>query len=106
MIKMVFMFRKRPDLDEKEFLEYWRETHPQISGKLPGLRKYIQHHAVPGPDGSLPPCDGFSEMWWDDAESMESSLASPEGQAALADVENFLDTESQVVFSVEQTVIL
>lgn len=45
-------------------------------------------------------------MWWDDAEAMQESLASPEGVAALADIHNFLDVERMLSFTVEQAEIV
>ena len=106
MIKMMFLVHRRPDLDSEAFRKYWRETHSQIANKIPGLRKYVQHHAAPGPDGSPPPYDGFAEMWYDDAEALEKAMATPEGQAAQADTEKFLDLERVLAFSVDQVTIV
>lgn len=102
MIKMIFLVHRRQELSREGFRQYWRETHASIASKIPGLRKYIQHHAVPGPDGADPPYDGFSEMWWDNAESLKSALESPEGKAAVADIGNIVEVERQQVFAVEQ----
>jgi len=102
MIKMIFLVHRRPGLDRDEFRKYWGETHSEIAKKTPGVRKYIQLHAVPGPDGEDPPYDGFAEMWWDDAASMQAALETPEGKAALADTQSFLDLDRQQVFTVEQ----
>lgn len=106
MLKIVFLVQRRPDLEVDEFRRYWTETHAPIAAMLPGLRKYVQHHAVPGPDGSEPAFDGFAEMWWDDAESMREALASPEGEAAQADVANFVDAGRMQILSVEQVTIV
>ena len=102
MVKMIFLVHRRPDMDVESFHRYWSEIHANIAKKMPGLRKYIQHHAKPGPDGSTPAYDGFAEMWWDDDATLEESLASEEGKAALADTENFIDLKRQIVFRVEQ----
>lgn len=103
---MVFLVHRRPDMDVDEFRRYWTETHAPIAARLPGLRKYVQHHAVAGPDGTEPTFDGFAEMWWDDAEAMGQSLASPQGEVALADVANFVDAERMHTFAVEQVTIV
>ena len=71
MVKIVFLVHKRADLDREEFRRYWRETHGPIAAKLPGLRKYVQNHALPGPDGFDPEYDGLTELWFDDLESFE-----------------------------------
>ena len=102
MVKMIFLVHRRPDMDEESFHKYWSGTHANIARKMPGLRRYIQHHAAPEPDGSSPAYDGFAEMWWDDDAALEKSLSSEEGKATLADTANFIDLERQVVFRVEQ----
>ena len=100
MIKMIFLVHRRPELSREQFQEHWREASGPIGSQIPGLRKYVQHHAVPGPDGVEPPYEGFAEMWWDDAESLQKALESPEGLAAVADIESIVG--SQEVFVVEQ----
>lgn len=100
MIKMIFLVHRRPELSRDEFQKRWRETSGLIGSKVPGVRKYVQHHAVPGPDGAEPPYDGFAEMWWDDAASLQKALESPEGQAAVEDIETIVGR--QEVFVVEQ----
>lgn len=102
MIKVIFLVHRRSGLSREEFRRYWKETHAPIASKIPGLRKYTQHHAVSGPDGTAPPYDGFAEMWWDDAGSLETALGSSEGMAAVADIENIVDVDRQQVFYVEQ----
>ena len=102
MLKMVFLIHKRPDMDADEFHSYWRKTHSRIVGKIPGLRKYVQNHATMAPDSSTPPYDGFSEMWFDDSAAMAKALATPEGEAALADSANFIDMERMLSFSVNE----
>ncbi|HEX9698871.1 MAG TPA: EthD family reductase [Acidobacteriota bacterium] len=106
MLKMVFLVHRRHGMDIDSFREYWRETHAPIAANLPELRRYVQNHAVSGEGDGLPAFDGFAEMWWDDADAMQRSLASPEGQAALNDTANFLDPDRMVTFSVEQAEIV
>ena len=105
MVKMVFLVRRKNDMSVDDFRRYWTDTHAPIAARLPGLRKYVQHHAVPGSDGSEPAFDGFAEMWWDSPEAMAESLSSPEGEAAQADVPNFIDAERMHVFAVEQVTV-
>ena len=104
MIKMIFLVHRRPELTRDEFHRRWREKSGPIGSKIPGLRKYVQHHAVSGPDGDEPPYDGFAEMWWDDGESLQKALESPEGQAAVEDIESIVDRQDVLV--VEQHVIV
>lgn len=106
MLKMVYLIRRRPELGVDEFRRYWTENHGPIAARLPGLRKYVQHHVVPNPDGSDPEFDGFAEMWWDDADALSEALASPEFEAALADAQSFLDWDRTQGFSVEQVPVV
>ncbi len=106
MLKIVFLISRRPGMDGEEFHRYWRETHAPIAAKLPLLRKYVLNHFAAAPDGTPPVYDGFAELWWDDAEAMEQSMASAEGQAAVADGDNFLDTERIQTFTVDEVKIV
>ena len=106
MIKMVFLVHKRSDMDSEEFSRYWRETHAPIGAKLPGLRKYIQNHSIAASDGTSAPYDGFAELWFDDVASLEQAMASPEGQAVVADTENFLDVARMHAFGVDEVAII
>lgn len=106
MLKMVFLVHRRSGMEVDEFRRYWRERHASIAAGLPGLRKYIQNHSAASASGIPPVYDGFAEMWWDNADAMEQSLASPEGQAALADVHNFIDVERMQTFSVDEVTIV
>ena len=102
---MVFLVHRRSGMEAEEFSRYWRENHAPISEKLPGLRKYIQNHALAAPDGTPPPYDGFAELWFDDPQALEQALASPEGQAVVADTENFIDLESMLTFGVNEITV-
>lgn len=90
----------------EEFRRYWRDAHGPIAAKLPGLRKYLQNHALPGPDGTDPPFDGLTEVWFDDTESFLQAVESPEGTAAFEDAANFQDMEGLPNFMVEEIVVV
>jgi uncharacterized protein (TIGR02118 family) len=106
MVKLVFLLNRRPGMVLDDFRRYWRDEHSEIGAALPGLRKYVQNHVTSTIDGSLPPCDGFAELWFDDLESLNRALTSPEGQAAMVDSENFLDVERIQTFVVEEVTII
>ena len=104
MVKAVYLLHKRPDMDWVEFQRYWTEVHAPMVAKLPGLRRYVQGHAVP--EAGDRPCDGIAELWFDSAASMQASLASPEGKTALADVPNFLDASKLGRIVVEEVQVV
>jgi len=106
MLKKVFLVHKRPDMDAAEFRRYWRASHGPIAAKIPGLRKYIQNDSIGDSDGEPPAYDGFAELWFDSAEAFDQGLASPEGQAALADAANFMDLDRMQSFGVDEVTIV
>ena len=55
MLKIMFLVKRKATLDKDAFSKYWREAHAPIAGRIPGLRKYIQHHVVSGVGGATPP---------------------------------------------------
>ena len=93
MIKVLFVMHKRPDMDEAAFRDYWRNTHGPLTAKLPGLRSYVQHHPFPDPHGDPLPADGIDVLEFDGVFAMQDALATPEGQAMLDDIGNFLDKD-------------
>ena len=106
MFKMVFLVHKRPDMDSAAFYRYWKETHGPIVAKIPGVRRYVQNHSTAHTNENLPTYDGLAELWFDNAEAFERGLASPEGQAALADARNFLAIDRLQSFSVQEIPII
>jgi uncharacterized protein (TIGR02118 family) len=104
MIRVFVMLVKPPELNWEEFARYWRETHAQHALRLPGLRRYVQHHFQPGSLSGEPPCHGIAELWFDDEAAMRAAFESPEGQASLADNPRFLvdeRTKLAIVDSIE-----
>ena len=73
-----------------------------ILKEIPGLKGYLQNHALPDPEENKAPYDGFSELYFDSLEAMQEGLASPEGEATLADIPNFCDTERLVRVFVDE----
>jgi uncharacterized protein (TIGR02118 family) len=106
MLKVVFLVHKRSDMDSEEFRRYWRETQGSLGAKIPGTRKYMQNHSVVSQGGGLAPYDGFAEMWFDNKEAFEQAMATPEAQAAIADLPNFLDTARMQSFFVDEIQIV
>jgi uncharacterized protein (TIGR02118 family) len=93
MIKMIALIVKRADMDHDEFRRSWRDVHAPLTARWPGIRGYVQNHAVPHPSQPNPPYDGVAEHLFDSMQDDEAGLASAEGQASFADIPNFLDPE-------------
>ena len=94
IVRTVAVLGRRPGMSFAEFDAYWREVHAPLAQKVPGVIRYIQRHVVPDPGNSEPDngfgIDGLVILDYESAEAMEKGWASDAGQAALADVPNFL----------------
>jgi uncharacterized protein (TIGR02118 family) len=87
MANLVVMY-KTPT-DPKAFDKYYSETHIAIAKQMPGLRKYeVSQGPVMTPGGP----SGYqlvATLRFDDMAAIQQAFASAEGQAAVADVQNF-----------------
>lgn len=93
MIKLIYCIRKRSDLTEQQFAEYWRTVHASLGARIPGLRRLVQNHLKQVP-GDLPPTfDGVAELWFEDETSLLAARESPEWAASTADEAHFVDPE-------------
>ena len=106
MAKVIFVLYKRPEMSTDEFRRYWEETHAPIAAKMPGVREYVQNHAVSDPEGEEPPYAGVAELVFDTPEDMQQGLGSEEAQAAIADLPNFTDEEKTEAAVVEEVIIV
>ena len=87
MARLVVMYRIPKNA--AAFDNHYFETHVPLAKKIPGLRKYeVSQGAVATPAGP----SGFhliATLHFDDLTSIQRAFASPQGQAAAADVQTF-----------------
>jgi len=89
MARLLAMYR-RPK-DAAAFDKYYYSTHVPIAKKITGLRKY---EVTVGPIGTpAGPSDLhlIATLHFDSLADIQAAFASPEGQAAAADLANFAD---------------
>src|SRR5580704_7348119 len=97
MIKLVYVIRKRADVSEKDFHEYWLKTHgPLVRSFAKAMRakKYVQSHTVSedagkqirGTRAKMTETYGRNtEVWWDRLEEFSGGGAVQErAEAARA----------------------
>jgi len=101
LIKQATFFKRRPDLAPAAFHDYWRNRHPEFVCRIPGLRRYVQNHAITD-DG---PFDGIAEVWFEDMDAMRANAGRPELEAVRADEANFLDTANMGAIIADDYVI-
>jgi uncharacterized protein (TIGR02118 family) len=82
--------------DPASFDEHYENVHRPLVDGIPGLQRFEAGRIAGTPDGGGPPFYLIAELWF---EKMEQSLASPEGQAAPADIPNFATGGATVFFS-------
>ena len=104
MIDLTIVLNEKPGTDRGEALRYWRETHGPIAGRIPGVRRYVQHHAVGAPEGD-PPFLGVAHLYFDDQEAFAAATGTPEFAAAIADVDNFADPHMTTAFTEDVVII-
>lgn len=120
MIKMVVNVWRRSGMSQEAFERRWLVEHGALVTKharAMGFVRYVQSHKVPsaaidafaeGRGWQLPP-DGVTEIWWHSMETMNAALASPEGQAAsaelAADEKEFVDSRQISAFLAVEHVI-
>jgi uncharacterized protein (TIGR02118 family) len=109
MIKIVTLITKKDGLTQEEFSRYWEQEHgPLVMKLLPGVKRYVQNHAVRRPIGRDLQIDGIVELWFEDAESSRAAadfLKSDEGKALRDDEDKFLDRSKTVFFTADEKVI-
>lgn len=95
MAKLVVMYRTPKDT--VAFDKHYFEKHVPIARRIPGLRKYeVSQGPVVTPAGP----SGFhliATLHFDDVAAIQKAFASPEGQAAAADVPTFADGGADMI---------
>lgn len=95
MITRIGMAPRLETMTVSDFQEHWRTSHADAAGTIPGLRRYIQNHAVLKDGASILPYPGFdacSELDFDSLGDMDDGFASDSYQQAVkADERAFVD---------------
>lgn len=84
MQRVVIYLKRRAELLQPVFFDWWLSQHRALAEQLPGLRQYTISLAADAQDG---PFDGMAELWFDDLAAADAAFASPAGQTARADAD-------------------
>jgi len=102
-VRTIALIGRKPGMSFAAFDEYWRNKHAPLAAKVPGVTRYVQRHVVPQGEATEPDngfgIDGLAELHYENAAAMDAGWASEAGQAALADVDNFIGSHYVVVLS-------
>jgi uncharacterized protein (TIGR02118 family) len=91
--------------DPAAFDEYYWNVHIPIARKMRGLKGWTIGRAEGTAPGSEAPYYLVVGLYADTREELERILASPEGQAAVADVPNFATGGATFVYSREDDML-
>jgi len=110
MVKLFVMAKRKKGITLEECLQHWRDFHaPLIAENLPGIKRYVQNHAVKLPVAGEPPFDGMAELWLDDLDAwhrIADFYMSDRGEIIREDEEKFLDLSTHTSFVCEEIVVI
>jgi uncharacterized protein (TIGR02118 family) len=91
--------------DSAAFDRYYFDVHIPIAKKMKGFSGWTIGKCVSAVPGEKPPYYMIVGLYADSREKIEEILATPEGQAAIADVSKFADGGYKFMFD-EEVVLL
>ena len=108
LVKGIFQLKRKPGMSLAEFRKYWLEVHGPIVCKLPGLRRYVQCHAVDAAYSYAEPrWDGVAQLWVDDLNAYQRMLDSKEfKEESWPDGAKFLDQSMVSSFVAQEHQVL
>lgn len=87
MIRLLVLYG-HPE-DPVAFDNYYASIHVPLAKRMQGLKKWSIGKVTGTPGGNSSPYYYVADLYADSREQLEEILASPEGQAAIADVPNY-----------------
>ena len=81
MFKAVILLTRLEGATSDEFRAWWLDRHAPLARQLPGLRRLV-FNVVESDDA---PCDGISELWFDDRAAFDAAYATDIGRRVAAD---------------------
>src|SRR5690242_1937793 len=109
MIKSIGLLTRKPHLTHEEFVHHWLTVHGPLAFAVPGIRRYVQSHItgtrtrpdIPETDVEI---DGIAELWYDDLESFEKAVKTPEmkrltddGALFIGRIKSYMVEEKEII---------
>lgn len=102
MHKAIELVKRKPGLPVEAFQARWRDHHGPLLTDLPGLRRYVQSHALlKGYAKGELLFDGIGEFWFDSAEAFAAARRSSAWRAAEDEAATLTDTARTVLMEVD-----
>ena len=86
MVRLLVLYGQPKD--PAAFDKYYQEVHIPLAKKMKGLKKWTIGKVLGAPNGPSP-YYYVADLYAESRATMEAILATPEGQAAVADVPNY-----------------
>lgn len=86
-------------MDPEAFDKYYEEVHLPLAKKMKGLKKWTIGKVLGTPGDKPAPYYYVADLYAESREAMETILASPEGQAAVADVPNYASGGATFIYT-------
>jgi uncharacterized protein (TIGR02118 family) len=97
MIRLLVLYGQPKD--PEAFDRYYQEIHIPLARRMQGLKKWTIGKVTQAPDGPASPWYYMADLYADSREQLDAILASPEGQASIADVPNYASGGVTFVFT-------
>jgi len=103
MVRLTVLYG-HPD-DPDAFQRYYHETHIPLARKMKGLKGWTIGMCEAAAEGEQPPYYMIVGLYAESRAAMETILASPPGQATVADVPNFATGGVTFMYDNEEVLI-
>ncbi len=89
-MKVHIWLRKKDDMSDEEFRDYWLMTHAPIAGKgYQHLKSYTVHLVTRVPEGQERPYDGVAILEWEDRDGFKADMGSDVAKRSTDDLGSF-----------------
>src|ERR1700722_10362719 len=97
-------------LSYEQFASYWRTQHAAVASALPGMRAYVQNHAILAGGRPLLPYPGFdacSQLAFDHVAGLQAALAArtPDSELRQDELRMIEPARLMAVIATPQTVL-
>jgi uncharacterized protein (TIGR02118 family) len=96
MHKLVILIHRSPQAETLE--RRWSDGFVPAAERLPGLRRVVVTRPVGAP-ASAPRFQLIHELFFDDLDSLQAAMTSPDGQAAGRALMEFASAEAELFFA-------
>jgi uncharacterized protein (TIGR02118 family) len=105
-VKLIALLKAAPGMSREQFGRRWIDGHAPVAMRFKRLKGYRINVAIDEYQEieSELPYDGTAELWWDSLEDMREDFDSPEAEAAVTDVNEFVALQTLLV--TRETVML